>query len=65
MTKAGRLGCGLNYTDEKALKNLYTHRVDGSESHLRAFVKNIEDLTGVTYQAQALTQSEVDAILGR
>ena len=61
----GELGCGLNYTDEKALKNLYTHLVDGSETHLRAFVKNIEDLTGVTYPAQVLTQSEVDEILGR
>lgn len=61
----GDEGCGLNYTDEKALKNLYTHLVDGSESHLRAFVKNIEQLTGVTYQAQILTQEEVDAILGR
>jgi hypothetical protein len=61
----GDEGCGLNYTDEKAIKNLYTHLVDGSENHLRAFVKNIEQLTGVTYQAQILTQEEVDAILGR
>lgn len=61
----GEEGCGLNYTDEKALQNLYTHLVDGSESHLRAFVKNIEQLTGVTYQAQVLTQDEVDEILGR
>jgi len=61
----GDEGCGLNYTDEKALKNLYTHLVDGSESHLRAFVKNIEQLTGVTYQAQVLTQDQVDAILDR
>jgi hypothetical protein len=61
----GDEGCGLNYTDEKALKNLYTHLVDGSENHLRAFVKNIEQLTGVTYQAQILSQDAVDEILGR
>lgn len=61
----GELGCGLNYTDEKALRNLYTHLVDGSESHLRAFVKNIEQLTGETYQAQVLGQETVDEILGR
>lgn len=61
----GEAGCGLNYTDEKALHNLYAHLVDGSESHLRAFVRNIELLTGVPYQAQVLSQEEVDGILGR
>lgn len=64
-TGIGDAGCGLNYTDERALKNLYTHLVDGSESHLRAFVKNIEQLTGVIYQAQVLGQDQVDEILGR
>lgn len=57
--------CGLNYTDEKALKTLYTHLVEGSENHLRAFVKNIEQLTGEPYVAQVLSQEQVDEILGR
>ena len=57
--------CGLNYTDDPRLQNLYNHLVDGSENHLRAFVTNIEKFTGDTYQAQVLTQGEVDAILGR
>lgn len=59
------VGCGLNYTDEKSLKTLYAHLVAGSEDHLRAFVKNIEQITGATYVAQYLTQEQVDAILGR
>ncbi|MGE5152973.1 MAG: DUF2202 domain-containing protein [Bdellovibrio bacteriovorus] len=57
--------CGLSYTDEKALKTLYTHLVEGSENHLRAFVMNIEQLTGEKYKAQVLTQEQVDEILGR
>jgi hypothetical protein len=59
------VGCGLNYTDEKSLKTMYTHLVEGSENHLRAFVKNIEQITGEPYVAQYLSQEQVDAILGR
>jgi len=59
-------GCGLIYTDEQALINAYSFLVDGSESHLRAYVGQIEAVIGVgNYQAQFLTQEEVDAILGR
>jgi hypothetical protein len=61
----GDAGCGLNYTDESSLQNLYGHLVDGSENHLRAFVRNIEQIIGDNYEAQVLTQSEVDAILMR
>jgi hypothetical protein len=59
--------CGLTYTDEPALQNMYTHLVvEGSKDHLRAFVKNIEAIIGAgNYVAQVLTQAEVDAILGR
>jgi len=58
--------CGLTYTDEKALQTMYTHLVEGSKDHLRAYVKNIETLIGEgNYVAQVLTQEEVDAILGR
>lgn len=59
------IGCGLDYTDEKPLKTMYTALVEGSENHLRAFVKQIEQITGEFYQAQYLTQEQVDAILGR
>lgn len=58
--------CGLEYTDEKPLQNMYTNLVEGSKDHLRAYVKNIETIIGEgNYEAQILTQEEVDAILGR
>jgi hypothetical protein len=62
----GEAGCGLNYTDERGLINAYSSLIDGSESHLRAYVGQIEAVIGVgNYQAQYLAQEEVDAILGR
>jgi hypothetical protein len=58
--------CGLNYTDESDLQNMYNHLVDGSMNHLRAYVQFIESIIGEeNYEAQVLTQEEVDAILGR
>jgi hypothetical protein len=64
LVEAGQ--CGLTYTDEPALQAMYTHLVEGSKDHLRAYVKNIENFIGVgNYVAQVLTQEEVDAILGR
>ena len=58
--------CALEYTDESPLINAYRSLVDGSESHLRAYVGQIEAVIGVgNYEAQYLTQAEVDAILGR
>jgi hypothetical protein len=58
--------CGLSYTDEKAIRTMYVHLLDGSKSHLRAYVQSIEDIIGAgNYVAQVLTQEEVDAILGR
>ena len=58
--------CGLTYTDETGLINSYSSLIDGSESHLRAYVGQIEAIIGVgNYQAQYLSQAEVDAILGR
>lgn len=59
-------GCGLVYTDERALQNTYRSLVDGSENHLRAFVGQIEAVIGVgNYEAQYIGQDEVDSILGR
>lgn len=58
--------CGLAYTDERGLINPYRNLIDGSENHLRAFVKQIERVIGEgNYEAQYLTQEEVDRILGR
>lgn len=65
-TVIGEGQCGLAYTDEPALQAMYTHLVEGSKDHLRAYVKNIEAIIGAgNYVAQVLTQEEVDAILGR
>ncbi len=58
--------CGLHYTDEDGLINAYRSLIDGSESHLRAYVGQIEAVIGAgNYEAQYLSQEEVDAILGR
>ncbi len=60
------VGCGLDYTDEKPIKRLYNHLLDGSANHLRAYVHAIEKVIGEgEYKAQYLTQEEVDEILGR
>lgn len=58
--------CGLEYTDESALQTAYSSLISGSESHLRAYVRQIEAVIGVgNYKAQYITQDEVDEILGR
>lgn len=58
--------CGLAYTDKRALKTAYSALINGSESHLRAYVGQIEAVIGTgNYKAQHLSQVEVDAILGR
>jgi hypothetical protein len=58
--------CGLAYTDEPDIINLYGSLLNGSESHLRGYVRAIESMVGKgTYTAQVLSQEEVEAILGR
>jgi len=58
--------CGKLYSDNADVVRMLDSLLDGSESHLRAYVKNIENIQGEgTYEAQYLTQEEVDAILGR
>jgi len=58
--------CGLHYTDEKGLINAYRSLIDGSQQHLRAYVGQIEAIIGLgNYEAQYLSQEEVDKILGR
>ena len=62
----GENECGLVYTDNNAIQNSYNSLVDGSESHLRAYVGQIEAVIGAgNYVAQYLPQETVDAILGR
>ena len=58
--------CGKVYTDNADIQRLYDSLLEGSESHLRAYVKKIEQRIGEgNYQAQVLSQESIDAILGR
>ena len=58
--------CGRAYTDNPDIKRLLNALLKGSESHLRAYVRNIERYIGAgSYQAQVLEQAEVDSILRR
>jgi hypothetical protein len=58
--------CGKIYTDNADVSNLYASLLDGSSSHLEGYVKNIEKYIGEgNYQAQVLTQEQVDEILER
>jgi hypothetical protein len=55
----------INRTTQTNIKRVYSNLLRGSTYHLKAFVWNIENLTGETYKAQWITQKEVDDILGR
>jgi len=58
--------CGKIYTNKPDVIRLYDNLLEGSESHLVAYVRNIEKEIGEgNYKAQVLTQEQVDAILGR
>ena len=58
--------CGLVYTRKADIQEMYHSLLDGSDSHLRSYVRNIEAIIGKgNYEAQVLSQDEVDAILGR
>ena len=58
--------CGLNYTDNSDLQSMLESLLEGSKNHLRSYVGNIEAVSGeCSYEAQVLTQLEVDTILGR
>ena len=58
--------CGMAYTEEKALLTSDKNLLEGSKNHLRSYVKQIESRIGEgNYEAQYLTQEEVDEILGR
>jgi hypothetical protein len=58
--------CGKVYTDNADIQRLYENLLEGSESHLAAYVRMIEAVLGEgSYQAQVLTQEQVDSILAR
>ena len=52
----------IDATDNEDIVELYNTLMSGSRNHLRAYVGLIED-QGLVYEAQVLTQDEVDAIL--
>ncbi len=52
-------------TTKTDLIRVYTNLELGSESHLRAFASHIEAITGTSYVAHYLEQSEVDEILDK
>lgn len=52
----------INQTDERPIIIAYSNLLDGSKSHLRAFVSVIE-AQGLTYEAQLLDPEEVELIL--
>ncbi|MDF1821713.1 MAG: DUF2202 domain-containing protein [Alcanivoracaceae bacterium] len=52
----------IDRTDERAIALAYSNLLDGSKDHLRAFVSVIESLD-LAYNAQVLSQEEVDMIL--
>jgi len=52
----------IDASDNADVRQLYENLMSGSRNHLRAFVGQIEDL-GIVYEAQYLTQEEVDLIV--
>jgi len=52
----------IHATDNPDIQELYGNLLRGSRNHLRAFVKTLED-TGIDYEAQVLSQDEVDLIV--
>lgn len=52
----------INETDERAITLAYSNLLDGSKSHLKAFVAVIE-AQGLDYEAQILEPEEVELIL--
>lgn len=52
----------IDATDNADIRQLYENLMSGSRNHLRAYVDQIENL-GIVYEAQYLTQEEVDSIV--
>ncbi len=58
------LQAAIANTTKADLQQVYGNLMDASENHLRAFARVSEAQTGLPYEAQFLTQEEVDEILG-
>jgi hypothetical protein len=56
------LQAAIDATDNADIRQLYENLMSGSRNHLRAYVGQIESL-GIVYEAQYLTQEEVDEIV--
>jgi len=56
------LQAAIDATDNADIRQLYENLMSGSRNHLRAYVGQIENL-GIVYEAQYLTQEEVDEIV--
>jgi len=56
------LQSAIDATDNADIRQLYENLMSGSRNHLRAYVGQIENL-GIVYEAQYLTQEEVDEIV--
>ena len=58
--------CGLAYTRNAEIQNIYHVLIEGSKGDLRAYVGAIEAVIGKgAYRAQVMTQQQVDEILER
>jgi len=51
-------------TDNADIQMVYDNLLKGSRNHLRAFVSNMQNQTGTTYQPQYLSQEAYQAIIG-
>ena len=56
------LQAAIDATDNGDIRQLYENLMRGSRNHLRAYVTRIESL-GIIYEAQYLTQEQVDEIV--
>src|SRR5512139_3407828 len=57
------INLAIERSQQDDIDAVYATLLCGSRNHLRAFAQNIETLTKKPYEAQLLTQAEVDAIL--
>lgn len=57
------INAAIERSQQDDIDAVYATLLCGSRNHLRAFAQNIETVTGEPYEAQLLTQAEVDAIL--
>jgi hypothetical protein len=57
------INAAIERSQQKDIDKVYESLLCGSRNHLRSFAQNIEALSGQPYDAQLLTQNEVDVIL--